>query len=223
MGGAKNPNPTMDPAMVKTVRIRSNVTASVTRKFVETMKQYQSAQASYKTQVTDDAVRQVQVSNIVEESGVAWRELRTSEEIHTCTTRRAGRPAKKRPASTCSIASRRFRAKSSSKRAMNVQNSQPAARSCATRSRIARYETFFRAKRSRTLALNALSANRRACSLRFQNTALTNTRFARADRGAGAGEEGDRGVVEERRCQGGYEASHAAERREQQGRSEQQD
>jgi t-SNARE complex subunit (syntaxin) len=56
-GGRKE----VDEKVMKTIRIRSNVTAALTRKFVETMQKYQSAQADYKGQIADDAVRQVQI------------------------------------------------------------------------------------------------------------------------------------------------------------------
>jgi hypothetical protein len=59
--GKKKKKPPVDVATVKTIRIRSNVTAALTRKFVETMTKYQAAQASYKTQVESDAIRQVQI------------------------------------------------------------------------------------------------------------------------------------------------------------------
>ena len=51
----------VDPKLARTIRVRKNVVQAVTRKFIEIMKQYQSAQQSYKSNMEENTLRQVQI------------------------------------------------------------------------------------------------------------------------------------------------------------------
>ena len=43
----------IDPKLARTIRVRKNVVQALTRKFIETMKEYRSAQQSYKSNMEE--------------------------------------------------------------------------------------------------------------------------------------------------------------------------
>mmetsp|Transcript_10673 Transcript_10673/g.21962 ORF Transcript_10673/g.21962 Transcript_10673/m.21962 type:complete len:365 (+) Transcript_10673:176-1270(+) len=57
----KGNNQNIDPKLARTIRVRKNVVQALTRKFIETMKEYQSAQQSYKSNMEENTLRQVQI------------------------------------------------------------------------------------------------------------------------------------------------------------------